>query len=281
MTAHPGPEKGLARGVIGLTFVASAVGALAFTVVYWWNDNTQWEGLSLGLSFVLLAIGLVLWAKRLPEGPYEEEYPELRSPAREEAEVLATLDRGFVGRRRFLLGAMGFAGVSIVAGAVSAIRSLGPGPFSFAQTPWRGGRRLITSEGTPVHVSDVPVNTFVVVYPEGFADSPVTPAVLIRVPPRLNAPLPGRAEWAPEGLLCYSRVCTHAGCQVGQFNAWDYQLQCPCHQSVFNILRGASPVFGPATNPLPQLPLAIESDGTIRSTGDFSGPVGPPFWHHK
>jgi ubiquinol-cytochrome c reductase iron-sulfur subunit len=270
----------MAHRAVGLAFTGAAVAALLFTVVYWLNDNTQLEGITLGLSFVLLAVGLVLWAKRLPEGPYEEEYPHLRSSVREEAQVLATIDRGFVGRRRFLLGAMGLAGASILAGAVSAVRSLGPGPFSFARTPWRTGRRLVTSDGTPVHVTDVPDDTFVVVFPEGFGDSPVTPAVLIRVPPRLNLPLPGRAVWAPDGFLCYSRVCTHAGCAVGQYNASTYELQCPCHQSVFNILRGATPVFGPATNALPQLPLAIEQDGTLRSTGDFSGPVGPPFWHH-
>jgi ubiquinol-cytochrome c reductase iron-sulfur subunit len=279
--ADSGAHDKLAHRAIGLAFTAAAAAAILFSVVYWWNDNTQWEGLTLGLSFVLLAFGLVLWSKRLPEGPFEEEYPDLRSGAREEAQVLATVDRGFVGRRRFLLGAMGLAGASILAGAVSAVRSLGPGPFSLAHTPWRGGRRLVTSEGTPVHIADVPLDTFVVVFPEGFGNSPVTPAVLIRVPPRLNLPLPGRTNWAPDGFLCYSRVCTHAGCSVGQYNASTYELQCPCHQSVFNILRGAAPVFGPATDALPQLPLAIESDGTLRSTGDFSGPVGPPFWRRS
>jgi ubiquinol-cytochrome c reductase iron-sulfur subunit len=55
-------------------------------------------------------------------------------------------------------------------------------------------------------------------------------------------------------------------------------LLCPCHQSTFDVLRGAEPVFGPATRSLPQLPLGLDDEGYVIATADFSGPVGPGFW---
>jgi ubiquinol-cytochrome c reductase iron-sulfur subunit len=111
----------------------------------------------------------------------------------------------------------------------------------------------------------------------GVADSQV---VLVRVEPSLLRPLAGRADWAPEGLIAYSKVCTHAGCPVGLYEVQTHQLLCPCHQSAFDVLDGARPVFGPAAAELPQLPLAIAADGTLEATADFSAPVGPAFWHH-
>ncbi len=53
---------------------------------------------------------------------------------------------------------------------------------------------------------------------------------------------------------------------------------CPCHQSVFDVSRGARPTTGPATRPLPQLPLEIDDLGTLRAQADFHTPVGPAFW---
>jgi ubiquinol-cytochrome c reductase iron-sulfur subunit len=82
----------------------------------------------------------------------------------------------------------------------------------------------------------------------------------------------------PEGLIAVSKVCTHAGCPVGLYQATTHQLLCPCHQSAFDVLDGAKPVFGPAAAPLPQLPLEIDADGHVRSRGDFVAPIGPAWW---
>ena len=41
---------------------------------------------------------------------------------------------------------------------------------------------------------------------------------------------------------------------------------------------GATVVFGPAPHPLPQLPLAVDSQGYLVSKSDFTQPVGPSFW---
>jgi ubiquinol-cytochrome c reductase iron-sulfur subunit len=92
--------------------------------------------------------------------------------------------------------------------------------------------------------------------------------------------LPGeRAAWAPEGCVGYSKICTHAGCPVGLYRSEAHQLLCPCHQSTFDVLRGAVPVFGPAARPLPQLPMEVDADGYLVARGDFHEPVGPSFWN--
>jgi ubiquinol-cytochrome c reductase iron-sulfur subunit len=76
-------------------------------------------------------------------------------------------------------------------------------------------------------------------------------------------------------------VCTHAGCPVGLYEASSHQLLCPCHQSTFDVLNGAKPVFGPAATRLPQLPLAVDPTGQVYATGGFSEPPGPANWNRK
>jgi ubiquinol-cytochrome c reductase iron-sulfur subunit len=79
--------------------------------------------------------------------------------------------------------------------------------------------------------------------------------------------------------VAYSKLCTHAGCPVGLFSEESNELICPCHQSTFDVLRGAVPVYGPAARPLPQLPMRLEADGTFTCLADFPEPVGPSFWN--
>ena len=88
----------------------------------------------------------------------------------------------------------------------------------------------------------------------------------------------GMNRWAPGGNVCYSKICTHAGCPVGLFVAQTHQLQCPCHQSAFDVLDGAKVMFGPAPRALPQLELYVDGDGVLRARRDFTQPVGPGWW---
>ena len=145
------------------------------------------------------------------------------------------------------------------------------------ETPWRDGLKLVTQDGRPVRVDEVPVGGLVTVFPEGHPDSADGQAVLVRVDPELLNPQRGREDWSPEGFLAYSKICTHAGCPVGLYQAQSYELFCPCHQSSFDVLEQARPTFGPAAAPLPQLPLRIEG-AFLEARGDFSEPVGPTFW---
>jgi ubiquinol-cytochrome c reductase iron-sulfur subunit len=104
----------------------------------------------------------------------------------------------------------------------------------------------------------------------------------VRLPPGdLRLP-PDRADWAPGGVLAFSKICTHAGCAIALYRTPLYEptsskpaLVCPCHYSTFDPATGGQVIFGPAGRPLPQLPLYVGDDGVLRSAGDFSGPVGP------
>ena len=86
----------------------------------------------------------------------------------------------------------------------------------------------------------------VTVFPEGSIGDEKAQTVLIRVKEQLLRLPEDRADWAPMGYLAYSRVCTHAGCPVGLYEAESHLLLCPCHQSTFNVLEAAQPTGGPA-----------------------------------
>lgn len=274
------PKERRASAAITVCFLLGAASGAATIWAYWYTNDIGWMGGLTGIAFLFLAIGLTLWSHHLvPEGPYHEEYPKLRSAASEEAEVLATMDRGGVGRRKVLAGSLSVAGLAIVGGLGSTIRSWGPAPASFADTPWKQGRTLVDQDGKPITHDDLEVGGAVGVLPAGFMSSPVVPCMLIRLPPGANHPLKGRAAWTPDDYICYSKVCTHAGCAVNMYDRRAMDMMCPCHQSTFSVTRGGVPVFGPAVDPLPQLPIAVAPDGTFHSTGDLSHPPGPMYWH--
>ena len=58
--------------------------------------------------------------------------------------------------------------------------------------------------------------------------------------------------------VAFSKICTHAGCPASLYEQQTTRLLCPCHQSQFEVLEDAKPVFGPATRSLPKLPLGVE-----------------------
>ena len=259
-------------------FVVTAVGAVALAVVYWRGGQPQVEGVLLAVAFAGLGFGFVTWANRLlPQGPFTEPRPPLGHPEED-----VDFEGELIGRRRLLVRTLTIAVGALGVAALFPIRSLGPRPGRLLlQTPWRGGARLVGDDGRLVRADDVPVDGLVTVFPEGHPGSADGQAVLMRVPQQLIKSTPERVGWAPQGLIAYSKVCTHAGCPVGLYQADTHQLLCPCHQSAFNVLDGAKPVLGPAAWPLPQLPLEIDADGFLRATGDFSEPVGPGYWRPK
>jgi ubiquinol-cytochrome c reductase iron-sulfur subunit len=88
--------------------------------------------------------------------------------------------------------------------------------------------------------------------------------------------------WAPDGILAFSKVCTHAGCAIALYRTPKFEpvqprpaLVCPCHYSAFEPATGGQVLFGPAGRPLPQLPLAIDAGGALIAAGGYSGAVGP------
>lgn len=138
---------------------------------------------------------------------------------------------------------------------------------------------MVDDQGRPVVADEVPVGALITVFPEGRTKAADSQAVLVRVEPDQVRPRAGREGWSPEGFLAFSKICTHAGCPVGLYQAETHQLLCPCHQSAFDVLKQAEPAFGPAARPLPQLPIEIGPDGVLRATADFAEPVGPTYWN--
>jgi len=79
-------------------------------------------------------------------------------------------------------------------------------------------------------------------------------------------------------LFAYTKVCSHLGCPSSLYEQQTYRILCPCHQSQFDALEFAKPIFGPAARALAQLPITIDQDGYLVANGDFIEPVGPAFW---
>jgi ubiquinol-cytochrome c reductase iron-sulfur subunit len=272
------------RGGLGIAFAfaLSGLGSIAFIVAYFYGANTQLEGIFLAVALGALGLGFVAWAKALmPGGHYVEEREPLPSSVEQRRVAEDFVESGEqIGRRRLLgrllAGAAGLFGVA----ALFPIASLGPSPGrTLFRTAWTAGARVVTKEGLPIRLDELGLGSLITVFPDGYTDSADSQAVLIRVDPA-ELELPGeREDWAPEGAVAYSKVCTHAGCPVGLYEQEENLLFCPCHQSIFDALRGAEPTAGPATRPLPQLPLDVDEDGYLVARGDFPEPVGAGFWN--
>jgi ubiquinol-cytochrome c reductase iron-sulfur subunit len=279
----PEPSPPL-ENFITICFLVSAAAGVGLAVLYWRGGQPQLEGVLLATAFAGLAIGLVTWANRLmPQGPVAEDRHPL-DPAQEEHQEEAFQQDlaagGVMTRRKLILRALGLAVTSLGVAALFPIRSFGPRPgHTLEHTKWRNGFRLVSLDGKPVGVNDVPLGGLVTVFPEGSPGDAQSQAVLVRVEPGLLTPIKGRESWSPQGFVAYSKICTHAGCPVGLYQAQAHELLCPCHQPNFDVLNGARPLFGPAAVSLPQLPLRVTPDGFLAATGDFSEPVGPYFWH--
>jgi ubiquinol-cytochrome c reductase iron-sulfur subunit len=271
--------------LLGVTSLA----ALAFIVLYATEPDTQFLGLAIGAAFVALAAACGVAAKRVvPQREEEEPRAELRH-VQDEDEAMLTLEEGVEGvsRRRFFVlagtGAAGLLGAAMVAPALSC------GPEAnrvLTNSPWRRGRRLVSHSNDPIAADSIEVGALVTAFPEG-ADKEklASPVIVVRVrPDELELP-DERRGWAPDGLLAYSKICTHAGCAVSEYRYPLYDptapgpaVVCPCHYSTFSVTTGGHRIFGPAGRALPQLPLAIDAEGMLIAGGDFSGRVGPSWW---
>jgi len=129
-----------------------------------------------------------------------------------------------------------------------------------------------------VRVDELDEGGVLTVFPEGDQSPGDAQVILLRLDPGDLHLADDRVSWAPEGNVAYSKLCTHAGCPVGLFEAETRQLLCPCHQSVFAADEGARVLFGPAPRSLPQLPLDVDEEGYLVARGDFPEPVGPGYW---
>ncbi len=249
-----------------------------------------------GLALGMLGIGLaaVHWAKTLMSDVEraDERHPQ-RSDDATRADAVQKLRDGAkesgIGRRPLLKGAV-----------VSAV-ALAPLPFivplignvggdwnvgALKHTAWRAGRRLaIDPTNVPIKAADVTIGSIFSVIPEGLPDEDhyleekaKAVVILVRLDPRdLNEP-EDRKDWSYNGIVAYSKICTHVGCPVALYEQQTHHLLCPCHQSTFDVADQAKVVFGPAKRPLPQLPITVDDEGYLIAQSDFTEQVGPSTW---
>ena len=287
-----------ALSVIG--FVAAFVGIdnnVYIFIPIFGSTHAQQLALGMALAVGLFAIGAgaVHWAKTLmPDEEIIQERHDLTTSPEDRAEMLETFRAGAaaagLGRRslikRSLAAALGLFGIV----PVILLRDLGPLPKKALETTnWKAGRRLITDPGGVVlKASDLQVGSVAHVLPqlpEGeehtLKDLNKDAVIVLRLRPE-DFDLPGdRLTWTHEGIIAFSKICSHMGCAVGLYEQQTHHLLCPCHQSTFDVTRAAKVIFGPAARPLPQLAITVDSEGYLIAKDGFDQPVGPSFWERS
>ncbi len=299
----PRADRRAERQVVVL-FTISVLGTVAFVVAYFLvPPGTTAAGirtsnfvLGLALFFALLGIGTgaVHWAKSLMNDheQVEERHP-IASPEETRTQAVEILRQGVadanVGRRGVLKGvvlsALALFPLSV---AVPLIANIGEDwdISKFKHTWWEKGKRLaVDPSGRPIKAADLTIGSVVHVIPEDLdkaahpLDEKAKAVVLVvRLDPRDLTEADDRKGWSYDGIVAYSKICTHVGCPVALYEQQTHHLLCPCHQSTFDIANGAKVVFGPAKRPLPQLPITVDEQGYLVAQSDFHEPVGPSFW---
>ncbi len=110
------------------------------------------------------------------------------------------------------------------------------------------------------------------------------PVMLIRIKPNDRSKVlkrQGQESFNYGDLFAFTKVCSHLGCPASLYEQQTYRILCPCHQSQFDLLHFAKPIFGPAVRALAQLPITIDKGGYLVANGNFIEPVGPAFWERK
>ncbi|MGL5864636.1 MAG: cytochrome bc1 complex Rieske iron-sulfur subunit [Dermatophilaceae bacterium] len=269
-------------------------------------------GTTLALSLLGIGFGAVHWAKTLMS---DEEFVEERHPMRSSSDarsgVVATLRDSArtsqLSRRPLIKYTMGGAlGLFAAPLLLQVGGSLGKMPkASLSTTFWNGGpsgpgetaefrplRLMRDPENTPIRATDVTIGSVVHVLPEGLLPDPETGEGGVKHPLEEKAKaavlvmrldpdkIQSRKEldWGYEGIVAYSKICTHVGCPVGLYEQQTHHLLCPCHQSTFDVAQDCKVIFGPAKRALPQLKITVDDEGYLISSQPFAEAVGPSFW---
>jgi ubiquinol-cytochrome c reductase iron-sulfur subunit len=258
------------------------------------SQNAHQLGLGLGMAISLFFIGLgaIHWAKTLmPDHEVVMQRHEFRSPEEDRKDFVDTVKEGAansgLGRRSLIKRSLGAAlGLSAIS-PILLLRDLGPLPGPEQKmTNWKSGTYLVTDPGDRrIKASDLEVGSVAQVMPE-FAnpkdrhldDIAKDALLLIRLRPSEFNLEADRLAMTHEGIIAFSKICSHMGCAVALYEQTTKHLLCPCHQSTFDVTRAAKVIFGPAARPLPQLDITVDNEGYLIARKPFSEPVGPSFW---
>jgi len=300
----PKAAKRAERQVAAL-FTLSILGTLVFLVSYFAVDpqtpvyipligRTLLQNFLLGLGMscgiFFIGIGAVHWAKTLmPDEEVVEERHYLRSTAADRDGAVQSLQQGGeesgIGRRPLIkataAGALGLFGLPFIV----ALRDLGPLPGDrLSRTMWKAGMRLVSDpEYAPIKVEDVTIGSVFHVMPEGIdkvhdkLEQKAKAAVLLMRLDPADIKSTKQKAWGYQGIVAYSKICTHVGCPVGLYEQQTHHLLCPCHQSTFDVTEDCKVIFGPAHRPLPQLPITVDTEGYLVASSPFHEAVGPSF----
>ena len=296
---------------VAIMFLLSALSTVLFIYSYFFistetfifiplmgEQNAHQLFLGLGLAFSLLFIGLgaVHWAKTLmPDNEVIAHRHEFRSPDSDRDDFVKTAKEGAaaagLGRRSLIKRSMGLALGLVGISPIFLLRDLGPTPGDdFKKTSWKAGTRLVTDPGDrPIRAEDLEVGAVAQTLPELPAGQDHRPlsdigkdaVLLIRLRPEDFNLDPERLSWTYQGIIAFSKICSHMGCAVALYEQQTKHLLCPCHQSTFDVTRAAKVIFGPAARPLPQLAITVDDEGYLVAQAPFNEPVGPSFWERS
>lgn len=258
------------------------------------NQNAHQLGIGLGLAISLFFIGMgaIHWAKTLmPDQEVVMQRHEFKSTDQDRKEFVQTVKDGAqasgLGRRSLIKRTLGAAvGLSALS-PVLLLRDLGPLPGNdLKETSWKAGTYLVTDPGDRrIRASDLEVGAVAQVLPETndpehrkLNDIAKDALLLIRLRPEEFNLDAERLSWTHEGIIAFSKICSHMGCAVALYEQTTKHLLCPCHQSTFDVTRAAKVIFGPAARPLPQLNITVDEEGYLIARKPFTEPVGPSFW---
>jgi ubiquinol-cytochrome c reductase iron-sulfur subunit len=287
-----------AERVVATLFVLSMLASIGFIAAYVGFQVHSLDGvlrsnlglgLSMALAFLLLGAGMVIWVRQLmPDGELVEKRKPMASSEQDRQAFGETFKEGaeasqFVKRpllRRTLIAASVPLGIA----PLIVLRDMGPLPrTSLRHTVWRKGTRLVISgTNAPLRPADfASPGAMITVIPEGYQDNDVELAkaatIIIKFSPGQLQP-PTVMNWTVDDIVAYSKICTHVGCPAALYEQTTHHILCPCHQSTFDATRGAEVLFGPASRPLPQLPITTNAEGYLVAQSDYHEPVGPSFW---
>lgn len=258
------------------------------------NGNHFFVGSLFGLGTFLIGAGAIHWAKKLmPDDEIVQERHPLTSSAIDRAEVVEIYKRGAaesgIGERkiirRTLLGALSLFPLPFIV----FLRDLGPLPGTrLRETIWSQGIHVVTDPTyRKIKAEDIPIGTLINAVPENLLEIEheegnlnqrgKASIILVRMDPADIVSQQGEG-WDYQGILAYSKICTHVGCPTSLYQQRTHHLLCPCHQSTFDLSDSGNVVFGPAARRMPQLPITVDSEGYLVAKSGFQEPVGPSFW---
>jgi ubiquinol-cytochrome c reductase iron-sulfur subunit len=260
------------------------------------NAHQLFLGLGLALSLFFIGIGAIHWAKTLmPDNEVTVQRHEFRSSDEDRKDFVQTAKEGAaaagLGRRSLIKRSLGLSLGLVGLSPLLLLRDLGPLPGdTLTKTGWKTGTRLVTDPGErPIKPEDLEVGAVAQVLPEMspgkdhrmLSEIATDAVLLIRLRPEEFNLDAERLSWTYEGIIAFSKICSHMGCAVALYEQQTKHLLCPCHQSTFDVTRAAKVLFGPAARPLPQLALALDSEGYLIAKQPFTEPVGPSFWERS